>query len=516
MDLLEEAPQRPASTLVLSLDFDGCTDTPKARQKLINYIIMYCLKNPQYDTIAVAIGSLRQSVATDYANAEIHYQRFGNQLISCSLLLTEFTTTLATQLKTVLKAKAPKVQNIKMLTSDILNDLPIGTTLNAMQTREYARISEACKPWSIFIQDIYNRCELIETYSDEAFEYWYKNNIKDLDENRLEKFLSHWGIDADYFEDYVKWRKSKLPAITVTNNSGYEQPLLVAERCCYPHQASSVLLNDTSKVFTLYALHQYLNTHPKFKKPFHLLHFDDKEELLIGIEKFYSTNPMFMAAGVSYQSVLWNARSRFEPTHIKERDIIYGTGLANQNFKWDLIRVVASFNDDTNPPQWDLLSRLHSQCYWTHCSQTHSKADTLELYTIIETDESSESDKATPLNLDTTESLVLEAAKDKVQSTTMIMTRLAGATPNSSDIEAPQLNNETETTLINHDTKTSNTQSDSELVSLGQLDIVRRPTAVYAGTSDDIVRTKFLQEFSQESSTSSGVDKKNIVPSCGR
>ncbi|MDF1678064.1 MAG: hypothetical protein P1U32_05155 [Legionellaceae bacterium] len=547
LSLSAKASQTSVSTLVLSLDFDGCTDTTKARQNLISHIIMYCLKNPQYDTIAVAIGSLRQSVATDYYNATMHYEHHGNQLLSCSLLLTEFTTALATQLKAALKDKAPKVLNIKMLTSDILNNLPIGTTFNAMQPRDYHQIAQASAPMSMFIQDIYNGCRLIETYSDAAFEKWYmNNNIEDLDESELEAFLSDWQIDSEYFESYVEWRRSRPPVITVTTNSGANQPLLVADRCRIPHQASSVLFNDTSKVFTLYTLHQYLNTHPKLSGPFHMLHFDDKENLLDVIEHFYSSNSMFMAAGVSYQGVLWNSRDSFEPTHIAERPIIHGTGLPNPNFQWDIMRVVASFNDDTNPPWNDLLGRLYYQCYWSHIPQQQQEKGTVKLDTIIEADELDESDdakenissaKKMPVNVDITASTVFETANYEMQSTAVIVTRLTAATLNSSTSEALQLKNKTEAArlsaqteslvinkttqspvaqkksigTVNHETEASSTQSHSaetppHLVGL------KRPTALRAGTDGDIVLANFLKEYSP----SPAVDKKSSFPSCSR
>jgi|GEM_PF-7052768 len=67
-------------TLILSLDFDGCTDKPEARQKLIEFIIDYCSTRPHYKFVALAIGSLRQSVLTDYYNAVTHYKTHGNQL----------------------------------------------------------------------------------------------------------------------------------------------------------------------------------------------------------------------------------------------------------------------------------------------------------------------------------------------------------------------------------------------------------------------------------------------------
>lgn len=368
-------PGRSVDTLVLSLDFDGCTDTSAARHQLINFIVQYCAEHPHYTTIAVAIGSLRQFVLTDFYNAQRHCQQHEGQLVSCSLLLEEFTRALAIGLKHSLLTKVPQVKNITMLTSDILNDLDIGETLKRMRNSTYLQIISSTVYRSIPIQDPYGND--ISQYTQEEFEAWYNEYIEDLDETELEQYLRDWSLNEDDLEDYKQWRDTWEPfTITVQKRSDGTIPLLVTEPNGWAHQGDSVLFNDTSKITTLYILHHFILNH--IRKAFDVLHFDDKADLLDHIDQFYHSNPGLLPRETSYRSVEWNSLRDFNPLLTRLRSTIQGTGNFNPNFDQNIKEMVESFFPITCPPTDEVVQRLIAYCYRPHAEISPRKLESPE------------------------------------------------------------------------------------------------------------------------------------------
>lgn len=114
--------------LILSVDFDGCSDNAHGRHKIIEDARCFVNQHPTIDEIVVIIGSLRQSLFLDKYNA-IDYANYHHaSLVSCKLLGESFVFEL--------KQALPPHLNIHfdpILTSDIYNQLQAGTTFQAMQ-----------------------------------------------------------------------------------------------------------------------------------------------------------------------------------------------------------------------------------------------------------------------------------------------------------------------------------------------------------------------------------------------
>ena len=70
-------------TLVASIDFDGCADTPQGKAQIIRDILAFIAQYPTVKHIVVMIGSLRQSLRCDLINAEINQEHHDGKLLSC-------------------------------------------------------------------------------------------------------------------------------------------------------------------------------------------------------------------------------------------------------------------------------------------------------------------------------------------------------------------------------------------------------------------------------------------------
>lgn len=119
--------------LVVSIDFDGCSDTPNGKQHIINDIVNLTYQSPSITQIVVIIGSLRQSLACDYLNALNNAAFHNGTLMSCRELGTHFIE----QLRAALFARdtsmaPPTVEFDPLMISDLLNDLEIGKTYKAL------------------------------------------------------------------------------------------------------------------------------------------------------------------------------------------------------------------------------------------------------------------------------------------------------------------------------------------------------------------------------------------------
>ncbi|MDF1758333.1 MAG: hypothetical protein P1U74_08565 [Legionellaceae bacterium] len=349
-----------ADTLVLSLDFDGCTDTTLSRRKLIDFIIKHCILNPQYKTIVVLIGSLRQFIATDYYNSKIHYKQHDNRFVSCSLLLKEFINELNNELQFALgKEMAPKVKRSSMLTSDLFNDLNIGTTLKYMDDTLYKDISTKTSDISISIQDFYGAN--ISDMSKLEFNEWYSALIDEYDEQRLEEFLKSWSSSTEELEYYKNWLDSWFqPSINVQKKNGSSVSLFKIEPNGSSHNGDSVIFDDSSKIMSLYIHYQYLMQ--KLIKPFDLLHFDDRQDLLDPIDSFYLENPDLLPRRTTYRSIDWNSDPDFSPSLTTARPIITGTGNLNPKYIDDVKEIANSFYPITCPNTIELAARLRAQC----------------------------------------------------------------------------------------------------------------------------------------------------------
>ncbi|MDF1647121.1 MAG: hypothetical protein P1U61_09160 [Legionellaceae bacterium] len=116
-------------TLVLSIDFDACTDTENTRKQLLNRIVNFISEYPQYKQLIVCIGSARQSIWLDFFNAT---QKRQERYQSCCILGVRFIDELQTAL-----GQDITVSFEPILTSDVYSELPLGTTFSFMKTTRY-------------------------------------------------------------------------------------------------------------------------------------------------------------------------------------------------------------------------------------------------------------------------------------------------------------------------------------------------------------------------------------------
>lgn len=121
------------TSLVVGVDFDGCTDTELARARLCDDIVNYVLDNPYLKSVIVIIASLRQTFMLDYLNADNNARHFNGERYSCSLLNGEFMSTLKQRIHEVfelnhLPEPVPEVLFCKLMMSDISNHLKMGET----------------------------------------------------------------------------------------------------------------------------------------------------------------------------------------------------------------------------------------------------------------------------------------------------------------------------------------------------------------------------------------------------
>ncbi|NBX84293.1 MAG: hypothetical protein EBQ95_01630 [Gammaproteobacteria bacterium] len=119
----------PNNYLVLSIDFDGCSDNEHGQNKIISDVQLFIQDQPNISHVLVLIGSLRQSLFLDKYNAIDYSKYHDSALVSCKLIGDVFMTQLRTALPSHLV-----IEFEPLLTSDIYNHLTPGTTYQAMQT----------------------------------------------------------------------------------------------------------------------------------------------------------------------------------------------------------------------------------------------------------------------------------------------------------------------------------------------------------------------------------------------
>jgi hypothetical protein len=117
--------------LILSLDFDGCSDRPFSQKEIIQHTIKTCLENPTIESIYLIIGSLRQTPMLDVGNAQRNST--APHFISCTTLYNKFLPELNRCMSKLEVERIPSVHFCPLLMNDIYNHFPTGSTFKAMQ-----------------------------------------------------------------------------------------------------------------------------------------------------------------------------------------------------------------------------------------------------------------------------------------------------------------------------------------------------------------------------------------------
>ncbi|MCH9755672.1 MAG: hypothetical protein K0U37_00565 [Gammaproteobacteria bacterium] len=132
-------------TLVLSVDFDGCSDTKYARNALIERIVAF-VRGTSYQNIIICIGSLRQSVWIDSLNA---MQNKPDEMYqSCCVLGLDFIEALRPYLDERITLS---FENI--LTYDVYHQLQFGTTFSFFQQADYRAYHTSKRPVSWMVDN---------------------------------------------------------------------------------------------------------------------------------------------------------------------------------------------------------------------------------------------------------------------------------------------------------------------------------------------------------------------------
>jgi hypothetical protein len=312
------------TTLILSLDFDGCTDTPEARDKLIDTIHAYCLEHPQYSEIVLVIGSLRQSLFSDLNNAIMNSVHFEGELLSCSILLSEFAEKLSSKLNTTEEEKI-KVISEPLLASDIYNDFEPGTTIDLIKEINYKEFIGTDRFQYLPVCDFFGKN--VSYFTKENFEEWYSSTIGYLDEATKNRFFASWGINQEEFDSFVELMDTlHLPQIQVTNKNGRD--LVVIEKTGQLRFSGGDLFyfDDIAKCLSLYIIKHHLAI--KFAKNFDLLHVDDRIDLLTAMDSYFNDNTYVIPRGCTFRGLEWNAHEMEAKYGAK----ILGTGDINPDY----------------------------------------------------------------------------------------------------------------------------------------------------------------------------------------
>lgn len=321
----------PNDTLVLSIDFDGCTDTPEARAKLIEHFVQYCKTNPQYKNIYIAIGSLRQSAPSDLNNAQMNSRHFNGELHSCSVLLGDFVEQLKARLaEEITDEKPPEVIKMELLMADIYHDLPEGETLKLINSKDYSAIYNLADYRSIGITSSTYQRNISELSADE-YSNWYYSEFDYLTEREQDEYLKSWTLSREEFENYHEWRDDWQATIwDQTNLNNKKINALSILGPFHLAHSQSFEFDDVSKCLTLYNLFQHM--YRKTAKPFDLIQVDDRTDLLGDIEAHYLDNQHQIPSGCTYRGLEWLNYPGFDVTYTENRPLISGTGTPNPNF----------------------------------------------------------------------------------------------------------------------------------------------------------------------------------------
>ncbi len=344
---------RSAPTIhVYSLDYDGCLDTEQSQDNFIKKVMNDCFQNRHCNAIFFGIDSLRQFIYTDIYNAANNAEAHNNKYISCSELINDLPKKIAKAIKQTFKeSRAISVKTIRILNSDIYNQLETGTTLQHMTNQNCEKFLHPEKfltPVNLDITDS-ETGEMVSTYTQDEFDDWldrvnHECQIKSID---IDTYLKERGTSSEQLDNHIDYRKkfNEMFHITEINQKGEEVTLLSLDRpCTYGKEnlncGNSVHCADLSKVISLYDLVHYIRNRTEEHCRFY--EFDDRLDILEDKERACEECPGFLPANTSFLAVEWNSDDDFDPTQVSSRKIIYGDSNAfvNNNFEQDIREAV--------------------------------------------------------------------------------------------------------------------------------------------------------------------------------
>lgn len=265
--------------LVLGLDFDGCTDTQLARDKLSTDIANFVLEHPEIESLDFIVSSLRQNFYLDYYNAAIQNptdERGRTQ--SCTALadgLLRDTTFKIYELfrKNNLTRTIPKVTFHPLLLSDILNDFVDGTTFSKMEE----------------------------------------------------------------FQHYSQPPEAGMCSVTVENRKGQDISLAAYDRFTGmfepPDENPSFDFYDTSKILLLWIQMQFFANLFGKTVPFRFRFVDDNSDIIDGVMQFFQKNRHLMPENCSFECLYMSSNDHHYPPEYKPGAVIKGAGPLHETYR---------------------------------------------------------------------------------------------------------------------------------------------------------------------------------------
>jgi hypothetical protein len=177
--------------------------------------------------------------------------------------------------------------------------------------------------------------------------------------------------------DIFSWTKtelSKIPKRTaeywVTNQHG--------ERINILSDDDNKEIADCSKVTLIYTQLHYFAQHLD-NAPLLMQFFDDREDILSGLNEFYQANHELMPENTQLELILNKAQLRYKPNQFNQTDII-GKGPVNTHYHELMYQLALYYNWTTIPNYLSITRQLFNDLLSMPLSRTHIQ--TFEVYPV--------------------------------------------------------------------------------------------------------------------------------------
>ncbi len=299
------------NVLVISLDFDMCMDTVKAREWLTQWLIDYFLEHQEMTALEFHLNTARQFLKQDYIMSNEH-NKFHKKLFSCSYLEKTFMPEFKAKLNEAFKKQGripPTVCFETLLAGDLYNDLTPGTTLSNMSERLY----------------------------------------QDWNEIRKKKEKAHF---------------------VVKDQNGEEVVLYCSDEKYDAYETKNFI--DSSKLLIMYMHLQHIANRMTAGNTYTIKMLDDNPDILKQLKAWFYANPELIPSGFTFQLVpccLDKGRRHAIPVSLKEldlqKDVICGVGPINQVYQEDILQVIAAVQaaprDEKRPDVCKIFEALMKQ-----------------------------------------------------------------------------------------------------------------------------------------------------------
>ena len=230
-------------TLVVAVDFDGCSDTKEASDSLIKFVTEFAAENPEYKKLIVCIASLRQSVWLDFAGA---MQSKLAPYASCSYLGSAFVDKIKANI-----GDGIEVLFEPILTYDVYHELLPGSTFSAMKQVDYYRFLTVQQDYYLSVMNRHKQPTQLLAWigsqfglSSDVVDYWSFGNHskKDICYMLMHHIANQLGPDSAFTFLLID---DLLPMLRDMELFLSENQTLIPSTCAF----RGIQCNATKKVF---------------------------------------------------------------------------------------------------------------------------------------------------------------------------------------------------------------------------------------------------------------------------